>query len=325
MPATLMILCCLASSAHCVWVWSRDTGRFRNVDDFVRESSKEQFEFAEQLEQAEDYRGACREYQKLVKHFPDSILAARAQFRSGRCLEKMSKYTKAFETYQSVIDKYPNFGEPESVIERQFAIAEMYYRGKKKGIPFLNIGLFSGKDDAVKFLDQIAKNAPFSKYAEKGKFMAGVMLEEMERYEDDAQGEGAITAYEFVVDRFPEGEFADDAQYRIGMCYYAMAAKARHNKKAFNGAIRNFRKYIRLYPKGEYIEEAKAKINELDFKAAKGTYQVGEFYEKKGEIEAAVIYYREVVEKYPLSEWAEKAEKRIEVLGAKVSESEVTP
>ncbi len=304
----------LIPHADAVWVWSRDTGKFRNVDDFVRQSSKEQFEYAEELEKNETFNKAHKEYRKLIEHFPDSILAARAQFRTGRCLEKMGKYSRAFEIYQVVLDKYPNFAEPENVIEHQFAIAEMYYHGKKKGLPFINIGIFSGKSDAVKFLDQIAKNAPFSKYAEKGKFMAGVILEDMERYEDDEQGEGAINAYRFVVDRFPDGEFADDAQYRIAMCYYVTAKKARHNKKAFAGAIRNFRKYIRLYPTGEFVEEAQAKIQELDFKAAKGTFEVARFYEKKRKTHAALIYYHEVVEKYPLSEWAEKAEARIKDL-----------
>lgn len=306
------LLLCRMPQAEAVWVWSRDTGEFRNIEDLVRESSKEQLEYAEELEKEENFRGAWREYKKLVKHFPDSILAARAQFRSGRCLEKMGNYPKAFETYQVVFDKYPGFAEPESVLERQFAIAEMYYRGKRKGLPFFNVGIFSGKSDAVKYLDQVAKNAPFSKYAEKGKFMAGVVLEDLERYEDDIEEEGAITAYQFVVDRFPDGGFADDAQYRIAMCYYLTAKRARHNKKAFGGAIRNFRKYVRLYPKGEFVEEAEAKIKEMDFKAAKGTFEVGQYYEKRRKTEAALIYYREVIEKYPLSEWAEKAEARIE-------------
>ena len=304
----------ISISAEPVWVWSRETGKFRNIDDVVKENAKDQFAYAEQLEKEGQFEKAYKSYKKLVEHFPDSILAARAQFRAGRCLEKVGRYTKAFEAYQAVFDKYPNFAEPESVLERQFAIAEIYYHGKKKEIPFIGIGLFSGKSDAVKFLDQIAKNAPFSKYAEKGKFMAGVMLEQMGRYEDSDSGEGAVSAYKFVVERFPEGEFADDAQFRIGMSYYAIAKKARYNRKAFEAAVTNFQKYIRLYPKGDFVEEAQAKIKELDYRGAKGTFDVARFYEKSKKMDAALIYYREVVEKYPLSEWAEEAEIRIKAI-----------
>jgi outer membrane protein assembly factor BamD len=304
----------ISKPSHAVWVWSKETGKFRNIDDVVKESAKAQFEYGEELEKQEDYAKASKSYKKLVEHFPDSILAARAQFRYGRCLEKMGRYSKAFEAYQTVIEKYPNFAEPESVLERQFAVAEMYYRGKKKELPFLGIGIFSGKSDAVKFLDQIAKNAPFSKYAEKGKFMAGVILEQMDRYEDSDAGEGAVSAYKFVIERFPDGEFADDAQFRIGISYYEIAKKARYNRKAFEASVANLQKYIALYPKGEFIAEAKAKISELDFRGAKGTYEVGRFYEKKKKIDAALIYYREVVEKFPLSEWAEQAEAKIKAL-----------
>jgi outer membrane protein assembly factor BamD len=318
--SAFILLFFICNHSYAVWVWSRETGKFRNIDDVVKESAKAQFDYAEELEKQEDFAKAYKSYKKLVEHFPDSILAARAQFRYGRCLEKMGRYSKAFEAYQTVIDKYPNFAEPESVLERQFAVAEMYYRGKKKEIPFLGIGIFSGKSDAVKFLDQIAKNAPFSKYAEKGKFMAGVMLEQMDRYEDSDAGDGAVTAYKFVVERFPDGEFADDAQYRIGISYYEIAKKARYNRKAFDASIANLQKYITSYPKGEFIVEAKQKISELDYRGAKGTYEVARFYEKKKKYDAALIYYREVVERFPLSEWAEQAEARIKTLSAEKSD-----
>ncbi len=305
---------CQVPQIWAAWEWVRETGEFRNVDDIPRESAKAQFDHAEQLEQSENFKRALKEYRKLVKHFPDSILAARAQYRSGRCLEKLGKYTKVFDAYQVVLDKYAGFPEPESVIEHQFAIAEMFYNGKRKGLPFFGIKLFSGKSDAVEFFDQISKNAPFSEHAEKGKFMSGLILEERERYGDEEEGEGAISAYAVVVERFPNGQFADDAQFRIGMCYYRITKKSRHDEKAFKGAVRNFRRYITLFPKGEFVDEAKAKITELDFKAARGTFEVGEYYEKRGHDRAALIYYREVVEKYPLSEWAEKAEAKIRKL-----------
>jgi len=312
--SALLLIFFIAKPADCVWVWSRETGKFRNIDDVVKESAKDQFAFAEEMEKQEEFEKAYKSYKKLVEHFPDSVLAGRAQYRTGRCLEKVGRYSKAFQAYQAVFDKYPSFAEPESVLERQFAIAETYYHGKKKEIPLLGIGIFSGKSDAVKFLDQIAKNAPFSKYAEKGKFMAGVMLEQMDRYEDSDSGEGAVSAYKFVVERFPDGEFADDAQFRMGMSYYAIAKKARYNRKAFDFSVMNFQKYVRLYPKGEFVEEAQSKIKELDYRGAKGTFNVARFYEKKKKTDAALIYYREVVAKYPLSEWAEKAEIRIKAL-----------
>ena len=311
-----------AGPANAVWVWSKDTGTFRNVDDLVKANSKEQFDYAEDYEKKSNFDQAYKEYQKLVKHFPDSVLAGRAQFRSARCLEKIGRYSKAFKMYQAVLDKYPDFDQMDNVLDRQFAIAEMYYHGKKKELPFIGIRLFSGKSDAVKFFNQIAENAPFSKYAEKGKFMAGVILEDLGRYEDDSDGQGATNTYRYVVEHFPDGEFADDAQYRIAMCYYIVAGKSRHNNKAFAGAIRNFKKYIRLYPTGEFVEEAKKKISELDFRTAKSTFEVGEYYEKHKKVDSALIYYREVVEKYPLSEWAEKAEEKINTLSPKEQEGE---
>jgi len=38
-----------------------------------------------------------REYRKVVRYFPDSILAPRAKFRMAACYEQLGKLSKTFD------------------------------------------------------------------------------------------------------------------------------------------------------------------------------------------------------------------------------------
>jgi outer membrane protein assembly factor BamD len=293
----------------------------------AKENALEQFKYAAEFEQAGQWELAVREYRKVVRFFPDSILAPRAQFKVGESYERLGKLSKAFDQYQLVLDKYPSFSDPEEVIKRQFAIASAFYGGRKKAMPLMGFRILSGKAEAIRLYEQLALNAPFSPMAEESKFRAGELLERKKHYDDyTTMGKGthtgAINTYLFVVDNFDEGARRDDALYRVGECYYKKARRARYDKKAIEQALLYYRRSQREYPKGEHVEAVTQRIAELDHRRAEGLFEVARYYERRGKYRAALLYYDDLAKSFPLSPYAEQAEERAGTLRQRVTPGE---
>ena len=58
-------------------------------------------------------------------------------------------------------------------------------------------------------------------------------------------------------------------------------------------------------------------VADLKAEQARGSYSIAKFYEKKKKLDAALIYYNEVLVKDPTSKYAEEARQRIESIKQK--------
>ena len=292
-------------TASAAWIWTRETGRFRNVNDIIKENARKQLEYAEGFEKQGDFKAALREYKKTVKAFPTSPEAATATFKMGVCYEELEKPDAAFKTYQEVLEKYPSFSDPKEVIRRQLAIADEYYKGQRRPFPLLKLKLFKARGAAIEYFNQIVQMAPYSELAADAKLSAAELQQAKNRFDE------AIGSYEFILEHYPKTKAAETAQFQIGMCYYEKAIRARYDEQAISLANTHFRSYVEKYPEGEFAKEARGKLVSLDEKKARGAFEVGQFYEKKKAFPSAVMYYTEVLQRHPLSSWAVKAEERI--------------
>ena len=72
-------------------------------------------------------------------------------------------------------------------------------------------------------------------------------------------------------------------------------------------AIDEFNRFIDNYPLSPIIDDAQEKIEELTAKLARKEYINAEQYKKRKHYEAALIYYREVIDRYPRTFWADYA------------------
>ena len=56
---------------------------------------------------------------------------------------------------------------------------------------------------------------------------------------------------------------------------------------------------------------------ELKQEQSRGLFQIGQFYEKRRNYTAARIYYNEVIEQNPRSDWANTAQRKLTALAAR--------
>jgi len=267
---------------------------------------------AEEQEASGQLSGALGNYKTLVKRYPVSVLAGKAQRHVGLILEGAGEYDEAYDAYATYLTKYPKGEDFESVVESMFKIAKLFLEGEKKKI--LGIKLASSMERAQQMFDGIVKRAPFSKYAPLAQFHAGQAYEKMGKDTD------AIMAYSAVVSKYPGDDIADDALYQIGYVRLRQYQMGSYDQGGAQKAREAFEDFINRYPESEKVAQAQENLKSLQGGSTKGVMEVAKFYDKTKQYKAAVIYYNDVIKAAPDSPEASLAKTRIEELRTKFGE-----
>lgn len=264
-------------------------------------SAQEQFEYAHTLESKGDFKRAMDAYQKVVDDFPSSPVAAEAQFRVAEMLEKTRSYYAAFNAYQAVLDNYSSYPKINLILNRQFKIGNLFLQGKTIG--FLKINPAGSDKRAIAIYSKILSNAPFSDLAPNVQYNLGMACMHKKDYTE------AAIEFEKIPIRYPHSEFVPSAKYQLGVCAYRQADAAPYDQEAAQEAINRLREYVEEYPLDKNVELAREMFTELQGRKAASLYQIGSFYEARGNPKAALIYLQEVIRNYPLTRYGEKARK----------------
>ena len=76
----IAVLFLFSNTVWAYWVWTPGTKKFINPKNAVKDSPKEQFEWAMTFYNAKDYQRATTEFDKLTKQYEYSEYASRAQY-----------------------------------------------------------------------------------------------------------------------------------------------------------------------------------------------------------------------------------------------------
>lgn len=288
------------------WIWTPETGKFINPKHAVKETPQKQFDWARSLFEAEKYKRAVDEFEKLIKHYPFSKLSSEAQFYIGLSYENLSQYHKAFENYQLVIDKYPYTERVEEIIEREYRIANLFYSGQKAKM--LGMSLLPAKDKAIEIFTKVVENAPYGEYADIAQYKLGQCYMDMRDYIN------AALAFKEIIESYPKSPLVDDAKYQIAMCAVRTTTGPEYNEEDTDRAIKEFKDFVNRYPDSHMEKEARQFINKLENQKAENIFKIAEFYEKRGSTQSAIIYYEEILDNYPESEWSTKALEKIQII-----------
>ena len=126
----------------------------------------------------------------------------------------------------------------------------------------------------------------------------------------------AISAYQKVVDEYPSSPYAPEAQFKIGKMLMAGASKGNQDNSNLDRALNTFADLRQSYPNSKAATEATKMISEIYTRDLQRTFDIAEFYLKKGQQDSARIYYREVVRKTGKGELHDRARNRLQSLQA---------
>ena len=246
------------------------------------------FNKAKGYEDAGRLRAARDLYKSIAKSYPNTKVGAEAQFRLAQVREREGDSKKAFDEYQTLITVYRGSTHFKTAIARQFAIAEKLKTTKRKG--FLGFGAGVQPSELRKMFEQIADAAPYSEYAPRSWMALGELSSK------GGQKADAIRNYQTVVDNYRGTTYASDAQYQIYQLR-GMAAENSNSPSEDRAQVDAALDFLANNPDDQRAEQVKVGLNEIESRALEKLFTTGQFYEKQGNLDSALIYYREVVKK----------------------------
>jgi outer membrane protein assembly factor BamD len=279
-----------------------DTGKWQ------RQRAKDQLQVAEDAFKAKDYNTTIHAAHRILRIWPLSDYAPRAEYLVGRCMEMDHRDEAAFNAYQNIIEKYPKSGEFNEVLVRQYEIAGRFYNGEWFRLWNL-IPLYPSMDETAKLYDKIVNNGPYSEIAPHAQLRIGAAREKQGDYAE------AVKAYETAADRYhDQGDIAADAMYRAGVSWEKQADTAEYDQGAAAKAIAAYTDFMTVYPDDKRVAAAQTAIIKLKAEQVRGSFEIAKFYESNHKWAGAVVYYNDVLQLDANSPLAAQARRRIDVL-----------
>jgi outer membrane protein assembly factor BamD len=282
---------------------------------WTRTRAKDQLEVAEEAFKNQDYSTTMHAAYRVLKVWPLSDYAPRAQYLVGRCLEMEHRDEAAFDHYQDLLKKYPHSQNYDEVLWRQYEIANRFYGGQFFRIFWGYLPLYTSMDETAKMYGKIVNNGPYSEVAPHAQLQIGAAREK------DGDYEAAVKAYETAADRYHnQPVIAADAMYRWAIAYQKQATKAEYDQGKAGQAIAAYTDFITIFPDDKRVADAQKAIVMLKAEQVRGSFVVAQFYENSKTLSTsqrrngAIVYYNEVLQLNPNSPYAAQARQRIEAL-----------
>jgi len=307
---TLLALTPFRSPAPLVFVpgegWYYES--FGENAKWQRPRAKDQLDVAEESFKNRDYSVTLHAARRVLRVWPLSDYAPRAEYLVARCLEVDHKDEAAFHAYQNIIEKYPKSGEYNEVLLRQYEIANRFLGGEWFRLWNL-IPLYSSMDETANLYSEIVTNGPYSDIAPHAQLRIGAAREKQRDYGD------AVKAYELAADRYNnQPDIAADAMYRAGVAWEKQADTAEYDQGAAAKAIAAYTDFMTFFPDDKRVADAQAAITKLKAVQVRGSFEIAQFYEQGRKWAGAVVYYNDVLQLDANSPLAAQARQRIEVL-----------
>lgn len=304
--ANLILLPITAGTVHAYWVWTPETKKFINPKYAVKDTPKEQYDWAMGFYDAKDYKRSAIEFEKLVKNYEYSEYAAKAQYYAGLSYEDQSKYYIAFQNYQKTIDNFPHTDNVDEIIAREFNIASIY--AAKENPKVLGTNIMTSSDRAIEIYKKVVDNAPFGKMADQAQFKMAETMKDAGRYDE------ATVAFQKILDDYPASPLYERSKYEMANSAYKASLQPAYDQAPTDKALKAFEEFTTGTTDEKLTAEAQATIKRLKNKAAEKSFNTAEFYEKINRYESAIVYYKDVIDRWPDSTSAEIAKVRIEDL-----------
>jgi len=289
----------------------RWAGGYTYVNPFSRKPATpdEHWAYTYSLLKEGKVSAACKQLQIFVKRWPADPRNITAQRGVGDLYYTQGKLKKAFDAYETLIQKYyTTIPDYDAVLEKQLVIANTEMERKRMSWLF---GGYTAPERAIPYYESIIRNAPQWKRAPELQYQIG------EAYRKNGNPGKAVAAYTTVEYRYPESPIAEKAAFAKIESLREMVRKTPVSLDLRERAALAADMFKENYPNSEYRAEVDAFGQALFTTSAQATYEVGAFYErihKAPRNDSARIYYEKIVEQYGGTEYAKTANQRLSVL-----------
>ncbi len=313
-------------SARADLVWSRETGWRVDggaLSGLAGPEGRKALDLMNEARTSEDKgstRSAVRTYNAVSKRYPNSIYAPEAYYRTGKLYLVQKDYTRAFDSFQQVISRYPNTKRFNEIIGEQYRIASAMLDGARGRIFFGLLPGFKSREKAVEYYETILANAPFSDYAPLS------LMNIARGHQKLKQTEDAMDALDRMINNYPQSLLAPDAYLKLAQAHASLVDGPYYDQGSTKESITYFTDFMLLFPSDPNVAVAEKGLDGMKTMLAESKIKIGDFYfYKRNNYTAAKVFYNEAITSYPESTIAKRARSRLNELEAKASGKPVAP
>jgi outer membrane protein assembly factor BamD len=121
----------------------------------------------------------------------------------------------------------------------------------------------------------------------------------------------AATSFTRLVESFPDDTLSDDAALEAARAYKKMWRKPGLDPAYGETALATYNTLLSLYTESPLIPTAKKELAELEEMFAQKNYSTGMYYFRRGGYDSGIIYFKDILTKYPNAPTARLAQLRL--------------
>lgn len=113
----------------------------------------------------------------------------------------------------------------------------------------------------------------------------------------------ASLEFEVHLQDFPNSPFREEVHYLLGICSYQETYSYERDQTTTRDALREFENFIELFPKSQFADSAAKYLDKCREKLVKKEVMNARFYEKIDQFDAAIVYYKIIIDEFPQSSY----------------------
>ena len=270
-----------------------------------RTTPAEQYALAQEYEAAGALRKARRACDALVREWPASAEAPRAQLRLVKIYVREKDYDDALEELEYLLDFYPGEVPYLDLVEYLYQLTNLMVKEQKTMFGFS----FVSSRIVRQHYESVVRRAPRAAYVPE------TMLKIADIREQDDQHEEAVQVYNQLIMKFPKTAEAEIAVYLQAKARMWLCRRLAYNIPRCVDTQKYLKMMIADHPRHDRIDEMKKWLAELEKHLEADAYQRARFYDSKQRTpHAAAAAWERFLKDYPLSPHADEIRARIEAL-----------
>jgi outer membrane protein assembly factor BamD len=155
--------------------------------------------------------------------------------------------------------------------------------------------------EGISYFKEVERQHPYSEWSRRA-----IMMQAFAHYEANQYDDAIADANRFI-ELYPGNVSTSYAYYLKAECYFEQILDVGRDQAATSQALSAMRDVERRYPKTEYAQDARLKIDMINDQLAGKEMSVGRFYLRRGDTLAAIGRFKTVIDRYQTTSDAPEA------------------
>lgn len=307
--ATLLILAPARLAADLVWSpqtgWHMEGGALSGLAGTDGRNALDLMNKARNLEERGNAGGAIKTYNKVVKRYGNSVYTPEALYRAAHLYLGRKQYTKAFESFQQIVGRYPNTKRFNEIIGEEYRIASALLDGAR-GRAWGWLPMMTNRSQALEYFEVIILNAPYSDYAPLSLMNIARGHQRLHNIPE------AIDALDRMINSYPQSLLTPDAYLKLAQTHASLVQGPYYDQASTKEAITYFQDFMILFPNDPGVGPSETGLADMRTVLAESKMKMADFYFlKRDNYTAAKVFYNEAITVYPDSPVAARAKARL--------------